>query len=222
MNSLTYLNCWWGEPLICIESSNQFDELVVIVCICTTPAMDILRCCRMGPPIDSVQLPNISGLTMVYSRYKYHDITIVNEGYFMVYKPPQSWNIFKHRPSWSRIPTDFRVDYGRPNFRSSYPNNLNLLPEMEDATELQSRRIGLVRAVNILGFLKWYPQLDGLQWNILFKWMMTGGTLISGNLHIFLGVSIAGLGWFGLFSQWKINHLGNLYIGHMDAYGLIL
>jgi hypothetical protein len=42
--------------------------------------------------------------------------------------------------------------YGRPNFRSSYPNNLNLLPEMEDVTEMQSRRIGLVRAVNLWGF----------------------------------------------------------------------
>ena len=30
------------------------------------------------------------------------------------------------------------------------------------------------------------PQIDGLQWNIRFKWMRTGGSHISGNLHITL------------------------------------
>ena len=36
------------------------------------------------------------------------------------------------------------------------------------------------------GFLKWgYPQMDGLEWKILFKWMINGGTHMTylGNLH---------------------------------------
>ena len=36
-------------------------------------------------------------------------------------------------------------------------------------------------------FLKqWYPQMDGLQWKIPLKWMMTGGTPILGNPHMVL------------------------------------
>ena len=33
--------------------------------------------------------------------------------------------------------------------------------------------------------IKWgYPQMDGLQWKILPKWMVHDGTTIFGNLHI--------------------------------------
>ena len=35
--------------------------------------------CRMGPPVDSVQLPYFSGFMV--------DMTMVNRGYFMVSKP---------------------------------------------------------------------------------------------------------------------------------------
>ena len=39
---------------------------------------------------------------------------------------------------------------------------------------------GASREVNIVGYL----EMDGVEWKDLLKWMMTGGTAISGNPHL--------------------------------------
>ena len=51
---------------------------------------------RMGPPVDSVQLPYFSGFMV--------DIIIVNRAYFMVYKPTYNWG----GPSCRGTPMDWK------------------------------------------------------------------------------------------------------------------
>ena len=83
-----------------------------------------------------------------------------------------------HHPSWLGVSSS---SWG-------YPNSW-LVYFIENPTKMESCKV-VINHPSYGGFHKWSTfKMDGFYWKILVKWMMTGGTPVSGTPHMFTALA---------------------------------